>query len=87
MPSRIRAKALLMSPSGIVCVTDEMRHAEALAPALFLRIHIDADDHCGADEAKPLDNVQADAAETKHNALGARFDFCTPMPVVTPQPM
>jgi hypothetical protein len=52
-----------------------MRHAEALAPGLFLRIHVNADDHCSAGEAKALDYVQADTAETKHNALGARFDF------------
>src|SRR6516162_3343439 len=55
---------------------DEMRHAEALAPSLLLRIQIDADDHCSADEAKSLDDVQADAAETKHNAFGAGFDLC-----------
>src|SRR5215469_4063971 len=36
---------------------DEMRHAETLAPGLFFRIDINADDHCGADEAKALDDV------------------------------
>jgi hypothetical protein len=35
---------------------DEVRHAEALTPCLLLRIHIDPDDHCGADEAKALDD-------------------------------
>ena len=55
---------------------DEVRHAEALTPCLLLRIHIDADNHCGADEAKALDDVQTDAAEPEHNAFGARFDLC-----------
>ena len=55
---------------------DKMRHAEALAPALLVRIYVDADDHCGADQAKPLDHVQADAAKAKDNAFGAGLDFC-----------
>jgi len=47
-----------------------------LTPCLLLRIDVNADDHCGADEAKSLDDVQADAAETEHNTFGASFDLC-----------
>jgi hypothetical protein len=55
---------------------DEMRHTEALTPCLLLRIDVNADDHCGADKAKSLDDVQADAAETEDNAFGDSFDLC-----------
>src|SRR5262249_59142414 len=54
---------------------DKMRHAEAFAPCLLLRVHVDANNHRGADEAQSLDHVQANAAETEHNALGASFDL------------
>ena len=53
-----------------------MRHAEALAPALLVRIYVDADDHCGADQAKPLDHVQADAAKAKDWSL-VTAESCT----------
>jgi hypothetical protein len=36
---------------------DEMRHAEALAPRLLIWIHIDADNHTGADQTQTLDDV------------------------------
>src|SRR5262249_60727550 len=36
---------------------DEMRHAEALAPGLLIWIHIDADNHTGADQTQTLDDV------------------------------
>ena len=51
---------------------DEMRHAEALAPGLLGVVDVDADDHVGAGEPQPLDDVEADAAEPEHDALGAR---------------
>ena len=54
---------------------DEMRHAEALAPRFLFRVEIDADDHVGADEPQPLDDVEPDAAEPEHDALGARLDL------------
>jgi hypothetical protein len=50
---------------------DEMRHAEAFAPRLLLRVGVDADDHVGAGEPAALDDVEADAAEPEHHALGA----------------
>src|ERR1700726_1121791 len=54
---------------------DEMRHAEAFAPGLFLRIKIDADDHIGADKTQALDDVEPDAAEAEDDAFGAGLDF------------
>src|SRR5271155_1610802 len=54
---------------------DEMRHAEALAPRLLVRIEIDADDHVGADEAEPLDHIEPDTAKTEDDALGAGLDL------------
>src|SRR5205085_9051911 len=54
---------------------DEVRHAEAFAPGLLRRIGVDADDHVGAGEPQPLNDVQPDAAEAEHDALGANFDF------------
>jgi hypothetical protein len=59
-----------MSPS-ISFGVDEMGHAEALAPAFLGRVDVDADDHVGADEPEALDDVEADAAEPEHDALGA----------------
>ena len=54
---------------------DEMRHAEALAPRLLVGIEINSDDHVGADEAKSLDDVEPDAAETEDDTLRARLDL------------
>src|SRR5581483_8541148 len=45
---------------------DEMRHAETLAPGLLVVVEIDADDHVGAGEPKPLDDVETDAAEPEY---------------------
>jgi len=45
-------------------------------PKPTVGIEVDADDHLGADEAAPLDDVQANAAETEYNAFGAGFDLC-----------
>ena len=39
------------------------------------RIDVDADDHVGADHARALDHVEADAAEAEHHDLGARLDL------------
>jgi hypothetical protein len=52
---------------------DEMGHAEALAPFLFRVVDVDADDHVGADEPQPLDDVEADPAKSEHHAFGAGF--------------
>src|SRR5262252_6386186 len=50
---------------------DEVRHAEALAPLLLGVVDVDADDHVRAGEPQPLDDIEADAAETEHDALRA----------------
>ncbi len=55
---------------------DEVRHAEAFAPGLLVRIDVDADDHVGAGEAKALDDVKPDAAEAEDDSLGAGLDLC-----------
>ena len=39
-----------------------MGHAEALAERLFGWIGVNADDHIGADQARALDDIEADAA-------------------------
>ncbi len=54
---------------------DEMRHAEAFAPRFLVRVEIDADDHVGANQAQPLNNVEADAAEPEHHRAGADLDL------------
>src|ERR1700680_1175829 len=54
---------------------DEMRHAEALAPGLLVRIEINADDHIGADQPQALDDIEPDAAETEYDRFGAGFDL------------
>ena len=48
---------------------------EALAPGFAGRIDVDPDDHVGAREPQPLDHVEADAAETEHDAIGAGLDL------------
>jgi hypothetical protein len=50
-------------------------HAEALAPRLLVVVDVDADDHVGAGELQALDDVEADAAEAEHDALGAGLDL------------
>ena len=52
-----------------------MRHAEALAPRLLVVVDVDADDHVGAGEPQPLDDVEPDAAEPEHDRLGAGLDL------------
>ena len=68
-----------------------MGHSEALAPFLLVIVEVDADDHVGAGQAQPLDDVQADAAQSEHRGRGAASTLAVlmtaPMPVVTPQPM
>ena len=39
------------------------------------RIEIDADDLVGADHARALDHVEADAAQAEHDDIGARLDL------------
>jgi hypothetical protein len=46
---------------------------EALAPLLLGVVDVDADDHVGAGEPQPLDDVEADTAEPEHDALRAGF--------------
>ncbi len=50
---------------------DEMRHAEALAPFLLAVVEVDADDHIGARQPQPLDDIEADAAQTEYDARRA----------------
>ena len=52
-----------------------MRHAEALAPCLLVVVEIDADDHVGAGQLQPLDDVQADAAEAEDDGGCALLDL------------
>src|SRR5260370_26385464 len=54
---------------------DEMGHSEAFAPRLAIRIDVDADDHVGAGKPQPLDDIEADAAETEHDAIGSGLDL------------
>src|SRR5262249_38426818 len=54
---------------------DEMRHPEPLAPGLSFIVDVDADDHLGADQPQPLDDIEPDAAEAEYDALRARFDL------------
>ena len=54
---------------------DEVRHAEALAPGLLVRVEVDADDHVGAGKRAALDDVEADAAEAEHDGLRAGLDL------------
>src|SRR5690606_20102628 len=54
---------------------DEVRHAEFLGERLALWVDVDADDHVGADHARALDHVEADAAETEHDDVGTRLDL------------
>src|SRR4029434_5428796 len=49
-------------------------HAELLAPFLASGIDIDANDPVRADHPGALDDVEADAAETEHDYIRARFD-------------
>jgi hypothetical protein len=44
-------------------------------PRPLVRVEIDADDHVGADEAQPLDDVEPDPAETEDDAFRARLDL------------
>ena len=52
---------------------DEMRHAEFFGQLLPAGIDIDADDHVGAGDARPLDAVQPDAAQAEHHRGGAHL--------------
>ena len=53
-----------------------MRHAEALAPRLLVVVEVDADDHVGAGELQPLNDVEADATEAEDGGRCALFHFC-----------
>ena len=54
---------------------DEMGHAEFLGHRALCRIEVDADDLVGADHARALDDVEADAAEAEHGDVGAGPHF------------
>src|SRR5581483_1087123 len=54
---------------------DEMGHPEALGQRLAPRIQVDADDLVGADQARSLNDVEADAAQAEHDDIGARLDL------------
>ena len=51
---------------------DEVRHAELARQRLARGIEVDADDHVGADHARALHHVEADAAQAEHDDVGAR---------------
>src|ERR1051325_10979974 len=44
---------------------DEMRHAELAAERLARRVEVDAHDHVGADHARALHDIEADAAQAE----------------------
>ena len=50
-----------------------MRHAETFAPLFLGIVDVDTDDHVGAGKPQPLDDIEADAAQPEHHALGAGF--------------
>src|SRR5208282_5962858 len=50
---------------------DEMRQAEFLGQRLAGGIQINADDFVRADEARALNHIQSDAAQTEHHDIGA----------------
>ena len=45
------------------------------SPSALRRVEVDADDHVGADHARALDHVEADAAEPEHDDVGAGLDL------------
>src|SRR6185312_4876330 len=47
----------------------------ALGERLAPRVEVDADDLVRANQARSLNDVEADAAETEHDDIGARLDF------------
>src|SRR5882762_461607 len=52
----------------------EVRHAELLGERLALGVDIHPDDHVRTRQARALDHVEPDAAQTEHDHVGARFD-------------
>ena len=54
---------------------DEIRHAELPRRRLARRVDVNAHNHVGADHAKPLDDVQPDAAEPEHHAVRPWLDL------------
>src|SRR5262245_3937117 len=52
---------------------DEVRHPEALAPLLLAVVDVDADDHVSTCKPQPLNDIEANAAEPKHDALRTRL--------------
>src|SRR5690606_35691963 len=54
---------------------DEVGHAELAAQGFALRIEVDADDAAGSRHARPLDDVQSDAAEAEHRHGGTILDL------------
>src|SRR5690606_28341205 len=54
---------------------DKMRHAEFSSQLFTSRVDVYTDDHIGAGHARTLHDVQADAAQAKHNHFIAGLDF------------
>ncbi len=52
-----------------------MRHAELLAQSLSGRVDVDADDHVRVDQARALDDIEADAAKPEDDDVVAGFHF------------
>src|ERR1700722_4899331 len=51
---------------------DEVGHAESAAPVFLGIVDVDADDLVGADHLGALNDIEADAAETEYDDIGAR---------------
>src|SRR6202008_2870747 len=47
----------------------EVSHAEALGKCLAALVDVDTDDPVGADQAQPLDDVEADAAQAEYHGV------------------
>src|SRR5262245_43373973 len=52
---------------------DEVSHPKLAAPVLLRLIDVNADDHIGADEFQSLNDIEADATEPEHDAVGSGF--------------
>src|SRR6185503_18078012 len=53
----------------------EVGHAQLLGQRPPPRVDVDADDLVGPGQARPLDDVEADAPEAEHDDVGAGLDL------------
>src|SRR6516164_3843440 len=54
---------------------DKMGQPALAGERLALRVYVDPDDHIGADHPAPLDDIEADPAETKDDDISSRLDL------------